>query len=498
MQVDKYILGFGCSFGLAALVAACAVHSSEPYEQHCWNAMGDSTCMMEFGIESPYCSHDESPCFAGAPLGCVATRPVLDECYSPCGEGQSIVENPGCDGVADEVGTGDGDSESTSGESTESGTTESEWSESESESTETDSTESDSTEAETTGDDCGGCDAPMFCHEGMCVECTPDLQEPCFATQEWCDPEHGFSCVPCTNHFQCFGGAGCHLEFGTCLPHDRVYNVPGDWSLDEALSELDGQDGTVRISDSSSYSRESTFYLAQDQIVVVVAAGEVRPVIDRKDGEGSPDYAFNVAAGDLYLWGIDFSGVAGVRISDTGKLHAERTAFDNARAAVYLSGGEANLRSCMLISDNDSMSPTLGITGSGFATIVFSTILARSGDNALECNSGSTVSIRNGILGSFQNDNGITIFNCGYLILDSAVEDTDVGFVVVFPPEAVVGPFLPSDFVDPATGNLHLAPDPGPEFESIAHWSIGDPLDDFDGEPRVTQGATWAGADHPQ
>jgi hypothetical protein len=469
------------------LNTACPVSTHRPNPDHCWNAEGDATCWTQFGAALPFCTYDVAPCGVEVPRGCVAERPLLDECYSPCGGGQSILEDSNCAGMADDSGTGNLESESTEADSTDRDSTGSE----------SDSSESDFSDS--MGDDCdGACESPMLCHDGTCVECTPELPGPCIAAQAWCDPDQGFSCVACTNHFQCPGGAGCHLEFGTCLPHDRVYNVPMDWTLDEALTMLGDQDGTVRIDDdSSSYSRESTFYLAEDQVVAVVPPDGVRPVIERLDSGSSPDYAFQVAAGHLYLWGIDFSGEAGVRISQTGKLHAERAAFDTTRAAIFLSGGEADLRSCMLISDNDSISPTLGVVNSGIAAIAFSTILARAGDNALFCNSGSAISVRNSILGSFDSSNGIAISNCEAFILSSAVEHANDGFVVSAP-EVVIGDLYPNDFVDPDTGNLHLAPGPAPKFESLAHWSVGDPIDDFDGDLRATQGATWPGADHPQ
>jgi hypothetical protein len=464
---------------IAALLLTAACPTSIPNPQHCWNANGDATCQANSGNALPYCSHGASPCHAEGNLGCVAERPDLDECYSPCGGGMSILESDQCEGIADESGTGSVESSSTDSQS------------SGSESPDTTTPESDSTGT----DDCdSSCRAPLFCHDGLCVECTPDDQQACAATESWCDPRI-FTCQPCTTHFQCPGGAGCHLELGTCLPSDRVYDVFVDGlSFVDALLMLGDQDGTIRVHDDSTYPLESTFQLAPDQVVAVVAIDEARPTIARIDAGVQAEFAFELDWGCLYLWGLRLSGDAGVVVLGSGKLHAEKTAFDHVHAAVQLTGGHAEIRNCMLIGDNVSGWSTLGIGGGGSVNVTFSTILARVGDNALVCNPGE-VAVRNSVIGSFDEVNGIDVFNCSYFLLDTAVEEVLDG-VVVNPAEAVVGDFSPADFMNVDAGDLHIVP--SDMFDGIAQWSSSDPLDDIDGDLRVTNEKTWPGADHPQ
>lgn len=85
---------------LSALVGLSACKSKEPDPEHCWNAKGDATCMELFGFERIYCTTDAAPCSVEADHGCVAQRPTLDECHSPCGGGRSSVEASHCRQVA--------------------------------------------------------------------------------------------------------------------------------------------------------------------------------------------------------------------------------------------------------------------------------------------------------------------------------------------------------------------------------------------------------------
>jgi cysteine-rich repeat protein len=83
----------------AMMAGAAGLHGckdSEVNPRHCWNASGDATCEQLFGAERGYCTTDAAPCGVEAEYGCVAERPVLDECYSPCGGGRSILANSQC------------------------------------------------------------------------------------------------------------------------------------------------------------------------------------------------------------------------------------------------------------------------------------------------------------------------------------------------------------------------------------------------------------------
>lgn len=82
---------------------------------HCWFADGNATCEDEFGaVGARYCTTDADPCGVRALHGCVQHRPEDDECYSPCGGGQSILDDASC---LDEAASGeDGDADDSAAE----------------------------------------------------------------------------------------------------------------------------------------------------------------------------------------------------------------------------------------------------------------------------------------------------------------------------------------------------------------------------------------------
>ncbi|HLT36742.1 MAG TPA: hypothetical protein VK034_10660, partial [Enhygromyxa sp.] len=87
--------------GTVGLVLACTENDDVTPPSDCWERDGDATCAEVFGDARPYCSTDAPPCGVRAQYGCVAERPASDICYSPCGNGQSLVENGDCEDQAD-------------------------------------------------------------------------------------------------------------------------------------------------------------------------------------------------------------------------------------------------------------------------------------------------------------------------------------------------------------------------------------------------------------
>ena len=72
----------------AIAISGCPV--SEPNPGHCSNGRGDEFCVEEHGIAAPFCAI--GMCELDAPDGCVGDRPSND-CWSPCGQGQTAIEN---------------------------------------------------------------------------------------------------------------------------------------------------------------------------------------------------------------------------------------------------------------------------------------------------------------------------------------------------------------------------------------------------------------------
>ncbi len=97
---------------LAALAALAGVALSclewEHDVEHCWWAEGNTTCYEEFRGELPYCSNDSTTCGVEGNLGCMATRPLRGECYSPCGLGLTFDEEGECAYTSGEAECGNG------------------------------------------------------------------------------------------------------------------------------------------------------------------------------------------------------------------------------------------------------------------------------------------------------------------------------------------------------------------------------------------------------
>src|SRR5690606_23824661 len=86
----SYLALVGAFFGGVSL--ACQ-SGSFVNTGHCFNADGDQTCAERFGDERPFCASPEGGCGGGTNYGCVAELPA-DECYSACGHGTVITDDP--------------------------------------------------------------------------------------------------------------------------------------------------------------------------------------------------------------------------------------------------------------------------------------------------------------------------------------------------------------------------------------------------------------------
>ena len=101
-KLFSWIGGVGIGASFSPVMSACVSHF--PYAGHCINQTGDEFCREKYGDSKAFCQ--EGSCEPFVDDGCVAQRPEDDACYSPCGDGKTLADDPDaeCEGVA-ETGT---------------------------------------------------------------------------------------------------------------------------------------------------------------------------------------------------------------------------------------------------------------------------------------------------------------------------------------------------------------------------------------------------------
>ena len=97
---------------LSASLVGLALGAACPYSyatDHCANADGDAYCAEAYPDGSrAFCARGLDECGEQAASdGCVEARPKADACYSPCGGGKSLAEDPECEGAAEGTSSSD-------------------------------------------------------------------------------------------------------------------------------------------------------------------------------------------------------------------------------------------------------------------------------------------------------------------------------------------------------------------------------------------------------
>lgn len=497
------LIGLGMGLGLGCL-------TSRPDPNHCANLEGDRTCAERYPGELAFCT---ACVFTAANDGCVAERPEDGSCYSPCGDGTRFDEDASC------LGAG---SSSSGEESTETGGT-----------TFGTDTGSGSGESSTTGPmpcvsdeectnaaapfcepvsgECVACDgvedpdaacagedpAAPLCVGGTCVQCTAAAPEACTGKTPVCDEETN-TCVPCTAHAECAGGAACNLYIGACLPAGAVVHVgPGQTfgTLGEAISSFGaGAEGTIVVH-QADYNEAATVDDGRTLAFLAVEIGAgVEPPRWILAGGGSPQ--LTVTAGATVLMdGIQLSGNAsttepGLRV-DGGRAWVDRGRIvgNDGGAIVAQAGAELVLRNCFVggdVSDRNALE-----MDGAMATVLYSTLGAGFGDAAaLVCNPTSTVEVRNSLLVARTDANEL---QCSRASVEHSAAEADLGAT-----NTTLGTMATTWFADFGGGDFHLAAVPV-TVGNTAEWQDGDPTVDIDSEPRpaVDGVPDVAGADVP-
>jgi hypothetical protein len=411
-----------------ALLPSCAVVTSRPNEDHCWHADGDATCRALFGSAKPYCTRDTAPCNVLVPIGCVASLPPSDECHSPCGGGQSALEDSSCF-VPDDFSTPVIDFGSP-------------------------------VECMLDSD----CDANApYCVAESCVECLDD--EHCVGL---CDPEH--TCVACTTHTQCPNEAGCDLSIGQCLDPDRVFHVGTDYdfpTITDAVTALELGSGTIILHDAPSDAFKPPIPIYATQAVVIRAPTE-------NSVELISDSLIFAVEGRLFIEHLTLRGTRGFYLV-AGLVHGRGIVITSSKGhAVECVRGKLHLENSMVTgAPVPTASATPLIVHEDCRIELLSTSVFSQHGPALACPSATLREgsiIRKSLLSAY----------------DDAALDCDAEHLAVVP-MAEYPEVDPGSFVDAFAGDLHLGPDADLDVLAIDDWLPGDPLVDLDGDRRTLQ-----------
>lgn len=486
-----------------------------PNPNHCSNLAGDETCAERYPGERTFCAWGTCGPTLGED-GCVAERPEDDACYSPCG-GAALLDEDGSCLVG--VSSSTGDEETSTGEETTSDTTA--GSDTESSSTtgpmpcasDDECTDAAAPFCEPVSGECVGCDgtaepdaacagvdpAAPLCVGGACVQCTAAAPEACSGKTPVCD-EASNSCVPCTAHEQCAGGAACNLYIGACLPADAVVHVGAGQrfaTLGEAIASFGGAgaEGTIVVHAGASYDEAAT---VDGGRVLAFLAAEIGAGVDPprwvRTAGGTPQ--LTVTDGTVLMDGVQLSGNASTMVPGL-LVDGGRAWLDRSRVVTNLGGGvlaqadaELVLRNCF-VGGSVSNEAAAMVNGSS-ATILYTTIGAGFGmATAVACDGAAAVEIRNSILVAETDSDEL---QCNGATIEHSAAEMDLGGT-----NTALGDLNTAWFEEYASGNLHLAATPPITIATTARWETGDPLTDIDREerPQFDGASDVAGADVP-
>lgn len=475
---------------------------------HCAVNDGDAHCLEMFPDGSrPFCRRGTESCVLDEGInGCVFERPA-DECYSPCGGRENIIDNGEC--VMGEESTSGSTSEGMTGESgstTEGSSTTGPMPCSGNE----DCMDAAAPFCNPTTEECVSCqemDDPdgacaeldasnPLCVGGVCVACTPENPIVCDDQRLLCDSDTN-ACVPCTEHDQCTSGA-CELAVGLCFPEDFVVHVDGDGGADytsivAAVNAVD--DGTYgviivhELTGGVSYQAAGGLIVDGAKIIALLAAPSEAPIIQ---GTGmNPGLRAQDAGTVLYVDGLTLSnGAAQGLVVDEAFTWADRSRIvgNDGGGIVAQNASELTLRNCFVGGDVNDINALEAIGAN--VTALYSTVGGGFGSaTALTCDVGSSVAVRNSLLVARTDGDELA---CPPATVERTAAEMDLGGT-----NTVVGPMDTLWFVGYGTGAFSLSAMAPASISTAARWMAGDPATDIDGDPRpTTDGAMdYAGAD---
>ncbi len=366
---------------------------------------------------------------------------------------------------------------------------------------------------------------------GKCVRCLPDNATACVGQTPVCDGATQL-CVPCAAHDECGIGA-CNFFTGECLAEESVIWVDSSdgacsdsggtesepfCSLSDAMVEVvEGKDGeaVVRIF-GGPYTGGIVIKAAQKVAIIYPEAGSDYvsilgsgvPTISIEPGAVAILDGLSIADNDsddgIYsnkalLW-IDrtrVEGNAGKGLTSEFSSVVARSVILTANSAGGMSTtgtGSLQIENSFITENGSVLTPNGGIMASGGELdLVYTTMIGNKATlgtaASINCSGGTAATIRSSVLLG-----GGTSLSCdGALVKNSLI-----------------------DFASEEASNLHMQSNEAMVFFSpsmdgvyrvlemmeaviVGEWSEGDPLADFEGDPRPVgpEFADYPGADVP-
>lgn len=510
--------------GVVLGVAASCTVTTEDNENHCGNQDGNTFCAEKYpGGARPFCGFGIPGCEVEQLDGCVSVRPADDACYSPCGDGKVLPDDPDCEGVAEgssssaTVSETDATSEPTGSTMTMgTGSMSTSDSETESESSSTTTVSGCTLSSECTDAanpicvemECVPCSADAECldrdpglpacrDDGQCVACTASNASACADTTPVCNPAVN-ECEGCAFHEQCPESA-CRIATGGCFDAEAVHDVGQGMEFDsigEAVAMLgEGGEVVLRIFAGADYNE-----------AVTIGGGGTAYALLADDDDAVPQWIYSMGGAstlrvqggaEVYVQSLRFTlngagGFPGIT-ANASSLYLDRSqVVGNTGGGITLTtGADGHLRNCIVGANGaNNFSPTTGIrVADSTIDVVYTTLALNQGDaeDSMQCtNAGGT--FRNSIaLGS----DTMSYACAGVTTTNSAFDGPVAG-------NTNVGALQPSWFDNVASSVFTLTAAGGTAFGDIAQWAVGDPLVDIDGDARPTEpGPDVAGADIP-
>ena len=496
---------------------SCTV-TTEDNEDNCGNRDGNAFCAEKYADGSrPFCGFGIAGCGIEQLDGCMLARPAEDACYSPCGGGNALPDDPECEGVAEgssssvTVTATDATSEPTGGPTT-AGSMSASGTETESSSGTTDGGCTLSLECLdpaspicvdeacvpcSSDDECleKNPSAPACGDDGRCVVCTPSNASACVDTTPVCNAVN--ECEGCEFHEQCPDSA-CRIATGGCFDVAEVYDVGSGQtyaSIAAAVADLgDGGEVVLRIHDGASY----------DGAVAIAGAGTAYAFLADDDAmvpqwvnnDGASPTLLVEGGAEVYVQSLrftantdaDFPGIT----ADGATLYLDRAqVVGNTGGGILLTGGAAgHLRNCF-VGGNVNDVAALEVMEGAAADILYTTVVAADqlGDGAaLRCSEPGIVTVRNSLLAML---GAAAEVQCGTATLTSSATESGIGGTTD------LGNVTGAWFVS-LSNDFSLNNPPG-DVLTAAQWQAGDPQVDIDGDarPNVDGAPDVAGGDLP-
>ncbi|HGG57013.1 MAG TPA: right-handed parallel beta-helix repeat-containing protein [Nannocystis exedens] len=376
------------------------------------------------------------------------------------------------------------------------------------------------------------CDADS----GLCVECSADNADACSGVTPVCSAASN-TCVPCNEHSECESGA-CNLFSGACFPDKALWVDNGDSSctpngggtqekpfceIVDAVLSIDKNSPTIIWVASSASAYTKKVSVSSSQIVAIRSSDSKLVRLEVNGQAGLSVYGGRVLIDHLQIGylsedpGVTCSSAGSIWADDSRIIDREKIGVDassncemvfrrseiakNSQGGVQQSGGSLRMENTFVTGNGNGFSTVGGIATSQGTELelVYVSVLANDSESetgkSMSCSPDTSGVTLNSIL--LGEDAGKASVECagltfGYSVFDNCKLATGTNTCKENGLEAAW-------FVSPQTNDFHIKAGSMNPFKDAALWINGQPLTDYDGDPRpaVDGSIDYAGADVP-